>query len=29
MSNKSVKELVDFINVFQVYPNMFRQVVAD
>jgi hypothetical protein len=28
MTNKCVKELVGFINVFQIYPNMFRQVVA-
>jgi hypothetical protein len=26
MTNKCVKELVGFINVFQIYPNMFRQV---
>jgi hypothetical protein len=28
MTNKCVKEPVGFINVFQIYPNMFQQVVA-
>jgi hypothetical protein len=28
MSNKCAKEPVGFINVFKIYPNMFRQVVA-
>jgi hypothetical protein len=28
MTNKCVKELVGFITVFQVYPNMFQQVAA-
>jgi hypothetical protein len=28
MTNKCIKELVGFINVFQIYSNMFRQVVA-
>jgi hypothetical protein len=28
MTNKCVKELVGFINVFEIYPNMFWQVVA-
>jgi hypothetical protein len=28
MTNKCVQELVGFINVFEIYPNMFRQVVA-
>jgi hypothetical protein len=28
MTNKCVKELVGFIDVFQIYHNMFRQVVA-
>jgi hypothetical protein len=28
MTNKCVKEPVGFINVFQIYTNMFRQVVA-
>jgi hypothetical protein len=28
MTNKCIKELVGFINVFQIYPNMLRQVVA-
>jgi hypothetical protein len=28
LTNKCVKELVGFINVFKIYPNMFRQVVA-
>jgi hypothetical protein len=28
VTNNCVKELVGFINVFQIYPNMFRQVVT-
>jgi hypothetical protein len=28
MTKKYVKEPVDFINVFQIYPNVFRQMVA-
>jgi hypothetical protein len=28
MTNRFVKELVDFITVFQILPNMFRQMVA-
>jgi hypothetical protein len=28
MTNKCVKELVGFTNVFQIYPDMFRQVVT-
>jgi hypothetical protein len=28
MVNKCVKELVEFINVYQIYPKMFRQVVV-
>jgi hypothetical protein len=29
MTNRCVKDLVDFINVFQIfYPDMFRQLVA-
>jgi hypothetical protein len=26
MTNKRVKDLVGFINVFQIYPNMFRKI---
>jgi hypothetical protein len=28
MTNTYLKDLVRFINVFQIYPNMFWQVVA-
>jgi hypothetical protein len=28
MTNKYVKEVVGFIDVFQIYPDMFRLVVA-
>jgi hypothetical protein len=28
MTNKYVRELVEFINVFQIFPNMFRQTAA-
>jgi hypothetical protein len=29
MTNKCIKELEDFINVFQIYPDMFWQVDYD